>query len=199
MIKLNENIRYVLQGEAAIEDFDDGSLVFLCKQLQLIEINKTARKILKMMDGTRNLKQIIQYTVRNFNIDEKEAREDIQTLVEELGSKRVLKPMVKLRMNGRRKMDKKSSFLANPDVSFREESEDGALLLNTDTDALLIINPIGQLIWKFLTAHPRTRDDVIEHIKEMCVDVPDDKVEADVNEFLKDLHNKGFIGEVVDE
>jgi hypothetical protein len=199
MIKLNENFRYVLHEEAAIEDFDDGSLVFLCKQLQLIEINKTARKILEMMDGKQNLKKIIKSTALNFRISEEEAREDILRLVDEMGSKGVLKPIVKLRMNGRRKMEKKTNFLANPDVSFREENEDGALLFNPDTDALQIINPIGQLIWKFLTAHPRTRDDVIGHIKEMCEDVPDDKVEADVDEFLKDLHNKGFIGEVVDD
>jgi len=199
MIKLNENLRYMLPEEVAIEDFDDNSLVFLCMKLKLIEINKSARKILAWMDGKRNLRQIIQATAREFSITENEAREDIQKLVDDLGSKGVLKPKVKLRINGGRKMEKTSSFLANPDVSLREENDDGALLFNPDTDALLIINPIGELIWKFLTVYPRTRADVIEHLKEICDDVPADKVEADVDEFLKDLHNRGFIGEVVDD
>ena len=39
MIPVNENLRYVLQEEAAIEDFDDGSLMLLCRQQKIIEIN----------------------------------------------------------------------------------------------------------------------------------------------------------------
>ena len=78
-------------------------------------------------------------------------------------------------------MDKSSSLLANPDVSLREE-EDGAILFNADTNALLVINPIGLVIWQFIKVHPRTRSDIASHLKETCDGVPPDQVEADVDE-----------------
>jgi hypothetical protein len=199
MINLNENLRYTLQDEVAIEDFDDVSLVFLCKQLQLIEINKIARRILGLMNGKRNLNQIIQFISNDYTIKKKDIRKDILELVNELGSQGVLKPIVKLVIQGRQNMSNTTSFLANPDVSLREENGDGAILFNVDSDSLLIINPVSLIIWKFLKAHPRNKSDIITHLKEMCDDVPPEQVDADVNEFIKDLYTKGFIGEVVDD
>ena len=199
MIDINENIRYELQDEVAIEDFKEGSLLLLCRQLKLIEINPTARRILELMDGKRAVKQVIESISRDFGITTKKARTDILKLIDEMGNQGILKPMVTLIMQGRQKMDNKSSFMANPDVSLREENGDGAILFNADTEALLIINPVGQLIWKFLTGHPRTQSDVINHIKEMCEDVPPAQINTDVKEFMEDLYKKGFIGEAVDE
>lgn len=199
MTNLNESLRYILQEEVAIEDFDDGSLLLLCKQLELIEINKTAKIILDLMNGQRNLKQIIKIIADESKMKEKNIREDIQKLVNEIGSQGVIKPVVKLVKQGSQHMNNTTSFLANPDVSLREENGDGAILFNTDTDSLLIINPIGLIIWKFLKAHPRTKSDIITHLKERCNDVPPEQVDADVNEFMNDLYTKGFIGEVVDE
>lgn len=199
MTYINEKFRYILTEEAAIQDFDDGSLVFLCEKLQLIHINKTAKKILELMNGQRSLKQIINITSRDYTIRTKDAKNDILQLVHEMGLKGVVKPLVKFIKQGSQKMDDKSHFMGNPDVSLREENGEGALLFNADTDALLIINPVGLIIWNFVRAHPRTRQDVIKHIKEECDDVPSEQLEADIDEFLKDLHTKGFIGEVVDE
>jgi len=95
-------------------------------------------------------------------------------------------------------MGKSSSLLANPDVSLREE-EDGAILFNADTNALLVINPIGLVIWKFIKVHPRTLADIVSHLVEACEDAPLDQVEVDVEKFVADLQSKGFVGEVVDE
>jgi hypothetical protein len=81
----------------------------------------------------------------------------------------------------------------------REEDGDGAILFNADTDALLVINPIGLIIWKFLKAHPRTKSNIVDHLKEVCDDVPLDEVVADVDKFIDELYGKEFVGEVVDE
>jgi hypothetical protein len=95
-------------------------------------------------------------------------------------------------------MAETSSLLANPDVSLREE-EDGAILFNADTNALLIINPIGLIIWRFIKSHPRTKADIVRHLQDVCDHVPADQVQGDVDAFVADLQGKGFIGEVLDE
>jgi len=198
MIPVNEDIRYVLQDEAAIEDFDDGSLMFLARQKKIIEINHSARRILHLLNGRRSLRQVIVKTARNFHVEEKVARSDIQKLITNLGDQRAVKPMVKITFRRRKKMDKSVSLLTNSKISLREE-EDGAILFNADTNALQIINPIGLLIWKFIQVHPRNRADIVNHLKEVCEDVPTDQVEEDVDNFVSELQGKGFIGEVVDE
>jgi sensor domain CHASE-containing protein len=88
-------------------------------------------------------------------------------------------------------------YLVNPDVSCREEGPDGALLFNPDTDAILVINPTGLLIWQVLD-QPRTRDEIVAHLLKVCEDVPTDQVATDVDEFIQRLQPGGFIGEVLE-
>jgi len=94
-------------------------------------------------------------------------------------------------------MNDAKRYLVNPDVSCREEGPDGALLFNPDTDAMLVINPTGLLIWRVLD-QPRTRDEIVAHLLEVCEDVPTDQVAADVDEFIRTLQPGGFIGEVLE-
>ena len=197
MIPLDENLCYVLQEEVAIEDFDDGSLIFLARQKRLIEINPSARRILRLLNGQRNLRQVIRKTARDFAIQEDVARADIQKLITDLGEQKAVKPLVRITLRRRKKMDKTASLLANAKISLREE-EDGAILFDADTNGLQIINPIGLLIWKFIQVHPRTRADIAAHLRETCEGVPVDQVEKDVDDFVCELQAKGFIGEVVD-
>jgi hypothetical protein len=198
MIPVNENFRYILRDEAAIEDFEDGSLMLLCLQKKIIEINPAARRVLNLMNGKRNLRQVVKRVARDHKMKEKDIRYDIQELVTELGEQGAIIPLVKVMLKRRKKMDKSSSLLANPDVSLRED-EDGAILFSADTNALLVINPIGLIIWQFIKVIPRTRADIISHLQETCDEVPTDQVEADVEKFIVDLQVKGFIGEVLDE
>lgn len=199
MFRLNENYRYKIQDEAAIEDFEDGSLLFLCRQRKMIEINPTARRVLDLMNGKRNLKQIIKIMSHDYKLNEKNIREDVHKLVNDLGTQGAIKPLVRVAIKRRQKMDKSASIMSNPDVSLREETDDGAILFNADTDSLLIINPVGLAMWRFIRAHPRTKPNIVAHLKEVCEDVPLDQVETDVDKFVAALQGKGFIGEVLDE
>ena len=89
-------------------------------------------------------------------------------------------------------------FLANPDVSCREEAPgEGAILFNPDTDAVLVINPTGLVLWRALE-DPRTRADLVAYLLEHCDDVPADEVDADVMAFLQMLQPGGFVGEVLE-
>jgi len=89
-------------------------------------------------------------------------------------------------------------YQANPEVSCREEDEDeGAILFNPDTDAIMVINPVGLLIWQALQ-QPRTRDEIVAHLLENCDGVPLERVHADLDAFFQSLQPGGFVGEVLE-
>jgi hypothetical protein len=91
-----------------------------------------------------------------------------------------------------------SKYARNPDVSCREEElGEGALLFNPDTDAILVINPTGLLIWEALE-HSRTRAEIVAHLVETCEGVPVDQVEADVEAFLQTLQPGEFVSEILE-
>jgi hypothetical protein len=51
---------YVLRDEVAIEDFDGGSLVLLCEQLRLVQLNPMARDIVGHLDGECTVRQVAE-------------------------------------------------------------------------------------------------------------------------------------------
>lgn len=93
-------------------------------------------------------------------------------------------------------MSKPTRYRTNPDVSCREEGPDGALLFDPDTDALMVVNPTGLLIWQMLD-QPSSRDEIVAYLLEVCYDVPTDRVTVDVDEFLQTLQSGDFIDEVL--
>jgi hypothetical protein len=197
--EIDENLIYSVHEEVAIEDFAEVSLLFLAEQLHLIKINKTARKIIDLMDGSTKIHQIIKKISTEFNMDEENIRPEILALILNMISENVIYPEVKLLKNGRKLMSKAPKFMANPDVSLRIEDDDGAILFNPDSDSTQIINPIGLEIWKFLERQPNTLAKVVSYIKDIYDDAPKDEVEKDVEDFIMNLHSKGFIGEIVDD
>ncbi|MEJ5308350.1 MAG: PqqD family peptide modification chaperone [Anaerolineae bacterium] len=84
-------------------------------------------------------------------------------------------------------------YIVNPDVSCREEGPDGALLFNPDTDAVLVINTTGLLIWEALRK-PRDKAAVVAELVSRCNNVPADSVAGDVDEFVEQLVARGFVG-----
>jgi hypothetical protein len=87
-------------------------------------------------------------------------------------------------------------YTVNPVVSCREESPEGALLFNPDTDDVLVINVTGLLIWEALV-EPRTEEEVVEALLARCDNVPgQSEVADDVREFVEQLVEKDFVGTV---
>jgi hypothetical protein len=89
-----------------------------------------------------------------------------------------------------------SLYLCNPDVVLREESEDGGLLFNPDTNQVKVVNATGLYIWKHCDG-TRNQPDIITALQQFFEEVPTDDVAADVQEFLDDMIKSGFIGTVV--
>ncbi len=82
--------------------------------------------------------------------------------------------------------------IANPMIILREEFDNWAFLFNPETTSIVVINPVGVAVWKAMNGKNR-REDIIKELKEYFADVPD-KAAEDVDAFISDLEDRGFVG-----
>ncbi len=92
-------------------------------------------------------------------------------------------------------MDQSSPDLPikNPDVVLREEDADGALLFNPDTNQIKVINTTGLFVWEKCDGK-HNLDEIIASMDEAFEDVPVDRVKQEVQTFVDELLQTGFIG-----
>ncbi len=82
--------------------------------------------------------------------------------------------------------------VANPDLVFREEFDDWAVLFDPDTGDGFGMNPVSVFIWKCLNGK-NTVADIKKQVLTECEDAPDD-AETHIHEFLEELVKRGFAG-----
>jgi SynChlorMet cassette protein ScmD len=82
--------------------------------------------------------------------------------------------------------------IANPVAILREEFDDWAVLFNPDTADAVGINPVGVALWKLMDGS-RKVEDLAAGIHESFSEVPDSVVD-DVNRFVDNLTERGFVG-----
>ena len=82
-------------------------------------------------------------------------------------------------------MSKDTIAIANPEIVFREEFDDWAVLFNPETGDGFGINPIGVYIWKKLNGK-HTVGDISRILEKECDEVPED-VDKFVGEFIEQL------------
>ena len=76
--------RCILRDEVAIEDFEDGSLALLCEQLRLVQLNPTARDIVRQLDGTRTMQQTAAAIAQAYGQPFTHTLADVQELLADL-------------------------------------------------------------------------------------------------------------------
>jgi len=187
-------LRFCLRQDVGIEDFGDRSLVLLCDSLHLREINSQSRQVLALADGQRTLQDIALAIASDCGAPADEMLDTIAAALLQMEQQGIVRRIVKLTAERMENM-REARYLVNPDVSFRQEDDDGGVLFNADTDSFEVINPTAVEIWTYLAA-PRSQADVVAHLCDVCVDAPREDVEKDVSEFLDALVKKGFIGMV---
>lgn len=187
-----EGLRFRLREECAIEDFGQQALVLLCDSLQLRAINGSSLKILELLDGERTVQDIALRLAPPCGGSVSGLAEAVAEALLRMEEQGIVRRIVNLSAE-RPAMMNAAKYLVNPDVSFRPEGADGAILFNPDADALEVINPIAAEIWTFLAA-PRTQAEVVAHLCEVCEGAARAQVEKDVAEFIEPLLKKGFIG-----
>lgn len=188
------DVRFCLRSDVGIEDFGDRSLVLLCDSMQLRQVNRQSRRLLALADGTRTLREIVSLAAGACKVPAQEICEHAAEVILQMEQQGIVRRMVKLTTERTDDMGE-TKYLVNPEVSFRPEDDDGAILYNADTDSLEVINPTAAEIWSFLAA-PRTQAEVVLHLCSVCDGAKPEDVEKDVEEYLAAMIKKGFIGMV---
>lgn len=85
-------------------------------------------------------------------------------------------------------------YQANPNVSFRDEGDEGAVLYNPDLDVSTITNATGGLIWGFIEK-PRTLDEIAALLVKSYSGVELEEAKTDADNFINMLGEK-FINEI---
>lgn len=84
-------------------------------------------------------------------------------------------------------------YLRNPDVVLREEDPDGVLIFNPDTDQIRVLNATGSFIWQ-LCDGSKDKAGIISAVRQSFDAVPDDQVLQQVEKFIDEMVDAGFIG-----
>jgi SynChlorMet cassette protein ScmD len=82
--------------------------------------------------------------------------------------------------------------IANPVAVLREEFDDWAVLFNPDTAEAVGVNPVGVSIWKLMDGR-RSVEEIAASLREGYDQVPD-AVAEEVDRFVADLAERGFVG-----
>jgi hypothetical protein len=83
-------------------------------------------------------------------------------------------------------------LVVNPNMVFREEADDCALLFDPDSGSVKVFNPTASAIWKLLDGK-RTLSEVIGVLREEFEDM-DAKAEEQVLKLVEELYQVGAIG-----
>lgn len=191
------NTRYILNQVAAIENFDNESLIFLPGDRQMIKINSITRDILLCLDGKRTAQDITLKISSAYDISFDLLSKDVKNILADLAEQCIIKDINRLTQIKDFENMGETKYNINHDISCRIEEPEGAILFNPETDAVNTINQIGLLIWQALE-YPRNKSEIVEYLLNACEDVPIDQVAQDVNEFIDRLKAAGFIGEVIE-
>lgn len=181
------NLRFQICPEVAQADFTGRSLILLCDSLRMREINETSRQLLGWLDGTRSVQDIAREMSPAGGL-----LADITAALLDMESQGIIRRVAALKTERAEQMST-ARYLANPEVSFRQEDDDGGILFHMEADAVEVINPTAVAIWQFLAA-PRTETEIVDHLCAVCADADRVQVTQDVAEFIGSLLKKGFIG-----
>jgi len=83
--------------------------------------------------------------------------------------------------------------LANPELVFREEFDDWAVLFDPDTGDAYGLDPVGVFLWKRLDGG-HTVGDLVEGLRGECEDEVPEEAPEHVQDFIDKLEKKGYVG-----
>ena len=89
-LTVNPSTCCVLHEEAAVEDFETGSLVLLCEQLRLIELNRVARGVVGLLDGRRAAGEIAEVLAEQYDAPLDVVLADVAELLADLEARGVV-------------------------------------------------------------------------------------------------------------
>jgi hypothetical protein len=183
---------FTLDQHIIVESFDDGSLLLNIHNQELVELDTHRGWIFRNLKEQYPVVEVIENYSMTFSLSHKEAAESVQTVCEMLSEAGILQ-LISGTWKGVSVMEKTARYIQNPDVNLREEDESGGLLFNPDTNQIQLLNQSGLFIWK-LCSERHAASDIVAALKAEFTEVPDGNVEEDVEEFVSQMIDSGFLG-----
>jgi len=199
LLDQSQNV-FRLRSGVVREGFEDGALVLRLKDRHLLELNSTAGRILEFTDGKRDAAQVAVLLQESFQITQEQALKDTLLLYEQLSTQNIVeitKPGqdTKEKVIVENTLNASPCYIINPDVGLREEDEDGGLLFNPDTNQVKVVNTTGLFIWEKCDGKQNLKE-IAAALQDAFKEAPADQITEDVNEFIEEMVNSGFIGTV---
>jgi hypothetical protein len=179
----------VLKPYILVEYFDTGALLLNLHNRKIIETNVFEGWILRRLDGRHTLNHIAADFAAAFALTHKEGFNRVTTICERLWK---FQSLLEVWDSPKGDIMDVTRYIQNPDVNLREEDEDGALLFNPDTDRVQLLSRTALYIWKLCVKAP-TVYEIINAFKADFDEVPEDEVTTDVETFLQQMIDNGFI------
>ena len=88
-------------------------------------------------------------------------------------------------------IDDREILIPNPESVFREE-EDGAFLFDPENGNLKFINGMGRTIYRLCDGQ-RSVMDVKSSVKNDYPEIPAEKIDEDIDKFMRDISELGFL------
>ena len=79
----------------------------------------------------------------------------------------------------------------NPRVEYRDQQEEGGVLLNLDTNAYHSVNQVGGLVWKLIKEDTRF-DELVKELRRVIKNPPSD-MEEDLSGYLEGLQQRDLV------
>lgn len=174
----------------AVEHFQSGSLLLNTQSRQLLELDHYQSWIFhQLINGNRSLAQVMRDFSAYFDLGIEKSEKTIIDLCDILLSNDFL---VLTQGSWIGDIVDKKKYIQNQAVNISEEDEEGAILFNPDTDFVQLLNTTGLFIWKFCAA-AATMNEIVSAIKVEFDDVLEHNIMSDVEEYLGQMINGGFI------
>ena len=82
----------------------------------------------------------------------------------------------------------------NPIIVFKEEFDGNGMLFDPEKGNVFGLNATGCFIWKNIETS-RDTDELVKKLCDACTGVPMDSVVSDVENFIHQLQDRGYISE----
>ncbi|OIP63800.1 MAG: hypothetical protein CO150_08480 [Nitrospirae bacterium CG_4_9_14_3_um_filter_53_35] len=167
-----------LKERILFETLQEEGIVFHLGNRMVHTLNRTGAGILHLLDGHRNVREVIQAFSRMCEQPEEVLRKDVEHFLSDLYER------------GWLMLNERHNLLINQEIVLREE-EGGAFLFEPDTGRLCHLNALGTSIWK-LCRKPITSAQIIDEICKEYPATPQEQISKDCLLFLEELDQLGF-------
>jgi hypothetical protein len=169
-----------------------GTLVLDPSRRRVFRLSTDEARVFERIDGQKDVDQLAEALAPGAGSAPAESRNSVGRICRKLFKDYGIIQLLNHRGGGQVASDR---FIRNPDVNLRDEDEDGGLLFNPDTDRIQLVSRTGLFIWKILD-QSLTLDEITASLKDGFSDVPDQEVRGDVEDFIQQMVERGFIGVV---